>query len=132
MEDFCRDFIAMSFDQHGSMVVLDMIRSMSYLPGMGLGRRQHDPSEFMSFLDHDVLFELGFIPTKADYRYMARLYKERVRARLTHTPFDYHVRLYTLSLVDYFMRASKPQDPSDGIIRGLSTTQEVKLQCLVQ
>ena len=37
MEDFCRDFLAMSFDQHGSTVVLDMMRSMSYLPGMGLG-----------------------------------------------------------------------------------------------
>ena len=39
MEDFCRDFVAVSFDQHGSIVVLDMMRSMSYLPGMGLGRR---------------------------------------------------------------------------------------------
>ncbi|RVW92947.1 hypothetical protein CK203_032764 [Vitis vinifera] len=26
---------AMSFDQHGSTVVLDIMRSMSYLPGMG-------------------------------------------------------------------------------------------------
>ena len=38
MEDFCRDFVALSFDQHGSMVVLDMMRSMSYLPGIGFGR----------------------------------------------------------------------------------------------
>ncbi|RVW61072.1 hypothetical protein CK203_045795 [Vitis vinifera] len=37
MEDFCRDFMAMSFDQHDSTMVLDMMRSMSYLPGMGLG-----------------------------------------------------------------------------------------------
>uniref|UniRef100_F6I5D1 Uncharacterized protein n=1 Tax=Vitis vinifera TaxID=29760 RepID=F6I5D1_VITVI len=35
IEDFCRDFVAMSFDQHGSTVVLDIMRSMSYLPGMG-------------------------------------------------------------------------------------------------
>ncbi|XP_034707011.1 uncharacterized protein LOC117930461 [Vitis riparia] len=49
MEDFCRDFVAMSFDQHSSTVVLDIMRSMSYLPGMGLGRRQHGPSEFMAF-----------------------------------------------------------------------------------
>ena len=56
MEDFYRDFIAMSFDQHNSMVVLDIMRSMSYLPGMGLGRRQHGPSEFMAFPDHDVPF----------------------------------------------------------------------------
>ena len=38
MEDFCRDFVAMLFHQHGSMVVLDMMRSMSYLPGIGFGR----------------------------------------------------------------------------------------------
>ncbi|RVW84686.1 Retrovirus-related Pol polyprotein from transposon 17.6 [Vitis vinifera] len=43
LEDFCRDFVAMSFDQHGCTVVLDMMRGMSYLPGMGLGRRQHGP-----------------------------------------------------------------------------------------
>ncbi|KAL6348381.1 hypothetical protein AAG906_005686 [Vitis piasezkii] len=70
MEDFCRDFVAMSFDQHGSIVVLDIMRSMSYLPGMGLGRRQHRPSEFMAIPNHDVPFGLGFIPTEADYRYM--------------------------------------------------------------
>ncbi|RVW61799.1 hypothetical protein CK203_049254 [Vitis vinifera] len=81
IEDFCRDFVAMSFDQHGSTVVLDIMRSMSYLPGMGLGRRQHGPSEFIAIPDHDVPFGLGFIPTEADYLYMARLRKERVRAR---------------------------------------------------
>ena len=37
MEDFCRDFVAMSFDQYGSIMVLDMMKNMSYLPGMGLG-----------------------------------------------------------------------------------------------
>ena len=37
MEDFCQDFVAMSFDQHDSTVVLNMMRSMSYLPDMGLG-----------------------------------------------------------------------------------------------
>ena len=39
IEDFCRDFVAMSFDQHSSTVVLDMMRGMSFLPGMGLGLR---------------------------------------------------------------------------------------------
>ena len=39
IEDFFRDFMAMSFDQHSSTVVLNMMRGMSYLPGMGLGRR---------------------------------------------------------------------------------------------
>ena len=45
VEDFFRDFIAMSFDQHSSIVVLDMVRGMSFLPGMGLGRRQYGPME---------------------------------------------------------------------------------------
>ncbi|WKA00099.1 hypothetical protein VitviT2T_018489 [Vitis vinifera] len=122
MEDFCRDFVVMSFDQHNSTVVLDIMRSMSYIPGMGLGRRQHWPSVFMVFPDHDVPFRFGFIPTEADYRYMARLRRERVMARLTHTPFYYPVRPYTLSLADYFVRASEPRAPSDGIIGGLNTT----------
>ncbi|RVW65907.1 hypothetical protein CK203_007282 [Vitis vinifera] len=95
-----------TFDEHGSTVVLDIMRSMSYLPGMGLGRRQHGPSEFIAIPDHDVPFGLGFIPTEADYLYMARLRKERVRARLTHTPFYYPLRPYTRSLADYFVRAS--------------------------
>ncbi|RVW98084.1 Pro-Pol polyprotein [Vitis vinifera] len=132
MGDFCRDFIAMSFDQHGSTVVLDIMRGMSYLPGMGLGRRQHGPSEFITIPDHDVPFGLGFIPTEVDYRYMARLRKERARARLTHTPFEYPLRPYTRSLFDYFVRASESHAPSDGIIGGLSTTQEAELQRLVQ
>ena len=51
---------------------------------------------------------------------------------MTHTPFDYPVRPYTMSLVDYFVRASKPLTQSDGIIGGLSTTQEFELQCLVR
>ena len=108
-----------------------MMRSMSYLPDMGLGRRQHGPNEFMDILDHDVPFGLGFIPTKADYRYMARLLKEKVKARLAHTSFDYPIRPYTMSLTDYFVGASEPQMPPDGIIWGLNTTQEAKLQRLV-
>ncbi|RVW24845.1 Retrovirus-related Pol polyprotein from transposon 297 [Vitis vinifera] len=132
IEDFCRDFVAMPFDQHGNTVVLDIMRSMSYLPGMGLGRRQHGPSEFITIPDHDVPFGLGFVPTEADYLYMARLRKERVRARLTHTPFYYPLRPYTRSLADYFVRASEPHAPSDGIVGGLSTTQEAELQRLVQ
>ena len=39
IKDFCRDFVAMSFNQHSSTVVLDMMRGMSFLPGMGLGLR---------------------------------------------------------------------------------------------
>ena len=123
--------MAMSFDQHDSMVVLNKMRNMSYLPSMGLGQRQHGPNEFMAILNHDVLFELGFIPIEADYRYMARLCKKMMRARLTHTPFNYLVHPYTMSLVDYFVRASEPQAPSDGIIEELSTIQETELQRLV-
>ncbi|KAL6320602.1 hypothetical protein AAG906_008602 [Vitis piasezkii] len=88
MEDFYRDFVAMSFDQHDSIIVLDMMMSMFYLP-------------------------------------------EMVRARLTHTLFDYPVRPYTMSLADYFVRALEPQTHADRIIGGLSTTQEAQLQCLV-
>ncbi|KAL6340431.1 hypothetical protein AAG906_006094 [Vitis piasezkii] len=33
--------------------------NMSYIPGMGLGRCQHGPSEFMTIPDHDVSFGLG-------------------------------------------------------------------------
>ncbi|RVX02938.1 hypothetical protein CK203_023145 [Vitis vinifera] len=132
IEDFFQEFMAMLFDQHGSIVALDMMRNMSYLPSMGLERRQHGPSEFMTFPDHNVPFKLGFIPTEADYRYMARLHKERVRAQLTHTPFDYPVCPYTLSLTDYFVRASEPQTPLDKIIGRLITTQEAELQLLVQ
>ena len=54
-----------------------------------------------------------------------------MRAQLTHTPFDYPVCPYTMSLVDYFMRASEPWTHSDGIVGGLSTTQEAELQRLV-
>ena len=71
MEEFYRDFVAMLFDQHDNIVVLDMMRNMSYLPVMRLRQCQHGPSEFMAIPDHDVPFEPGFIPIEADYRYMA-------------------------------------------------------------
>ncbi|RVW93289.1 hypothetical protein CK203_022372 [Vitis vinifera] len=64
MEDFYRDFVAMYFDQHSSTVVLDIMRNMSYLPGMGLGQRQHGPSEFMAFPDHDVPFGSDSFPLR--------------------------------------------------------------------
>ena len=79
IEDFCRDFVAMSFDQHNSTVVLDMMRGMSFLPDMGLGLRQQGPSEFIGAIDHDMTFGLRFIPIESDLRYMARLRNERVR-----------------------------------------------------
>ena len=39
LEDDNRDLVPMSFDQHNSILVLNMMRSMSYMPGLGLGRR---------------------------------------------------------------------------------------------
>ena len=39
VEDFCRDFVSMSFDQYSSTMVLNMMRGMSFLPDMALGRR---------------------------------------------------------------------------------------------
>ena len=51
-----------------------------------------------------------------------------MRAQLTHTPFDYPVHSYTMSLTEYFVKASVPQMPSNGIIGGLDTTQEAELQ----
>lgn len=64
---------------------------MSFLLDMGLGLHQQGPSEFIATIDHDTTFGLGFIPTEADYPYMALLHKERVRARLSHMPFDYPI-----------------------------------------
>ena len=94
----------MSFDQHSSIVVLDMMRGMSFMFGLGLGRCQHGPMEFVAIVDHGIPLGLGFVPTEVDCRYMARLHWERVRARLTCTPFDYPVRPYRMSLADYFVR----------------------------
>ena len=85
----------------------------------------------MAILDHDIPFGLGFIPSEANYQYMVRLRKMWVRAQLTHTPFDYHVHPYTMSLSNYFVRASKLQTHSNGIIGGLNTVQKVELKRLV-
>ena len=102
-------------------MVLDMMRFMSFLPGLGLGRHQHGSREFIATVDHDTPFRLGFILNEVDYRYMARLHKERVMVRLTHTPFYYPVCPYTMSLADYFVRAPKLQTHLDGIIGAFNT-----------
>ena len=94
--DFVKDSVPMSFDQHSSPIVLDMIRCMLYMPGLGLGRHQHGRSEFITVLDHDPPFGLGFVPIEADFLCMAQLRQERVRSRLHHIPFDYLVRPYNL------------------------------------
>ena len=61
------------------------------MPGLGLRRCQHGRSDLITVLDHDLPFGLGFVPVKADFRCMAQLRQERVRSRVHHIPFDYHV-----------------------------------------
>ena len=43
------------------------------MPGFGLGRRQHGCREFITILDHDLPFGLGFVPVEAGFRFMAQL-----------------------------------------------------------
>ena len=124
--------MAFPFDEHGSTVVLDMMRSMSFLPGLGLGHCQHGSGEFIVVGDHDTPFGLGFVHTEADYRYMVLLRKEKLKAHLLHMLFDYPIRPYRMSLVDYFVRAPEVQRHLERITRGLSVDQETELQCLVR
>ena len=95
LEDDNRDMVSMSFDQYNSTFVLNMMRGMSYLPGLELGHCQHGPREFTFTVDHDIPYRLGYTPTEEDARYMARLCKNRVRACLSWVPFDYPFCLYT-------------------------------------
>ena len=89
IQDFCKDFVVKSFDLHSSTLVLDMMRDMSFLPGFRLGQHQHGSSEFVTTVDYDTLFDLGFVPIEVDYRYMSLLCKERLKAQLLHMPFNY-------------------------------------------
>ncbi|RVW36985.1 hypothetical protein CK203_099638 [Vitis vinifera] len=66
IEDFCRDFVAMTTSA--------------------------GTSEFIAAIDHDTTFGLGFIPTEADYRYMARLCKERIE-RLSFSHLFHQLQL---------------------------------------
>ncbi|RVW19823.1 hypothetical protein CK203_115345 [Vitis vinifera] len=64
----------------------------------------------MSFDQHsntvilDMMRGMSFLPSMG---YMARLHRERVRARLTCTLFDYPVHPYRMSLEDYFVKGSE-------------------------
>ena len=100
LEDDRSDMVPMSFDQHSSTLVLSMMRGMSYMPGLGLGHRQQGPREF-TITD--------------DARHMARLRKERVRARMSNIPFDYPLRPYTFQLVDYFTKGSEYVPHTEGV-----------------
>eukprot|EP00261_Vitis_vinifera_P037197 XP_019078440.1 PREDICTED: uncharacterized protein LOC109123359 [Vitis vinifera] len=61
---------------------------------------------------------------------MARLRKERVRARLSHTPFDYPIRPYRMSLTDYFVRGSETRPRLEEIHSVAHTDGETDLQHL--
>ena len=115
LEDDRRDMVPMSFDQYSSTLVLRMMRGMSYMPGLGLGRRQQGPREFTITVDHDISYGLGYIPTADDARHMAQLRRERVRARMSGIPFDHPLRPYTFQLVDYFTRGSKYAPRTEGV-----------------
>ena len=71
LEDDRRDMVPMSFDQYSSTLVLSIMRGMSYMPGLGLGRRQQRPHKFTITVDHDISYGLGYIPTADDARQMA-------------------------------------------------------------
>nr|CAN83640.1 hypothetical protein VITISV_001524 [Vitis vinifera] len=90
----------------------------------------HGPSEFIATIDHDTTFGLGFIPTEVNYRHMAQLRKERVRARLSHTPFDYPIRPYRMSLADYFVRGSETRPRLEEIDSVVHIDRETELQHL--
>ena len=120
VEQFCRDHVAFLFDEHGSTVVLDMMRSMFFLPSLGIGRRQHGSEEFIATIDHDTPFSLGFVPTEVNYKYMAFLRKEKLRTRLLLMPFDYPIHLYRMNLEDYFVRALEAHMHLERITSGLS------------
>ena len=106
IEESYGDQVPLPFDRFSGTFVLDMMRGMFYLPSLGLGQRQQGISEFIATVSHDVPFGLGYIPTEADYRYMASIRRERLRARLLHIPFDYPIRPYHMIMTDYFARAS--------------------------
>ena len=61
---------------------------------------------------------------------MARLRKERVRARLFHTPFDYPIRPYRMSLAYYFVRGSETRHRLEEIDGVVHTDRETDLQHL--
>ena len=61
LEDDRMDMVPMSFDHYSSTLLLSMMRGMSYMPGLGLGRRQQGPREFTITVDHDIPYGLGYI-----------------------------------------------------------------------
>ena len=54
-----------------------------------------------------------------------------MKAQSSHILFDYYVRPYSMSLADYFVRASKLQTHLEGIVGVFRSIQEAELQYLV-
>ena len=92
LEDDDRDMIPMSFDYHSNTLLLTMIKGMSYIPGLRLGRRQQGSREFSFTIDHDIPHGLGYTPSEGDARHMAMLHRDRVKACLSEVPFDFPLR----------------------------------------
>nr|CAN69172.1 hypothetical protein VITISV_015595 [Vitis vinifera] len=79
------------------------------------------PSSFhqkVKFIHEDKVITIqssGDIPSSSEpvleinhnYRYMAYLHKQRLRAQLLHIPFDHPLRLYTIAMTYYFVKASE-------------------------
>ena len=136
LEDDDRDMIPMSFDQHSNTLVLSMMKGMSYMPGLGLGRRQQRPREFAFTIDHDIPYGLGYTPSEGDARHMVMLRRDKARAHLFGYPFDYPLRPYTFQLADYFTRGSEHAPHTEGVdhvsgmvdIRGIQ--QALRHMCL--
>ena len=94
----------MSFDQHNNILVLSMMRCMSYMPGLGLSGHQQGPREFTFTVDHDIPYWLSYTHTEDDACHMARLHRDTVSAHMSRVPFDYPLLPYTFQLADYFIR----------------------------
>ena len=66
LENDDRDMVPMSFDQHSGTLILSMLKGMSYMPSLGLGRRQQGLCEFAFIINHDIPYGLGYNPSEDD------------------------------------------------------------------
>ena len=78
----------MSFGQHNNTLVLNVMKGMSYMPCLGLGRRQQGSHEFDFTIDHDKPYGLGYTPSEGDARHKAMLRRDRVM--LIHFSVGWH------------------------------------------
>ena len=66
-----------------------MMKGMSYMLGLGLGRRQQGSREFAFTIDPNIPHGLGYTPSEGDARHMVMLRRDKVKACLSEVPFDY-------------------------------------------